>query len=132
MLPCHTAAVEKTNSWMDKMMILIVDDHAEMRRLIGRVIGDLADEIRECRDGAEALAAYDALRPDWVLMDIEMPVMDGLTATREIVAAFPEAKVIIVTKHDDPAMREAAGRAGARGFVWKENLYELRSVIIAA
>ena len=54
------------------MRLLIVDDHAAMRRLIGRVVSDMVSEIEECGDGAEALDAYHRCLPDWVLMDIEM------------------------------------------------------------
>ena len=65
------------------MKLLIVDDHVAMRRLIGRVVSDMVNEIEECGDGAEALDAYHRCLPDWVLMDIEMDQTDGITATRE-------------------------------------------------
>ena len=55
----------------------------------------------ECDDSADTLAVHEQLQPDWVLMDIEMSRMDGLTATRNIVQAFPNAKVVIVSKHSD-------------------------------
>lgn len=108
------------------MVLLLVDDNPAMRRLIGKVVGDLADDIRECADGAEALAAYRQCQPDLVLMDIGMSRMDGLTATREIIAAYPEAKIVIVSRHGDEQTREAARAAGARGYVSKENLLEAR------
>src|SRR6185369_13341693 len=65
-----------------RMKLLIVDDHVAMRRLIGRVVSDMVSEIEECGDGAEALDAYHRCLPDWVLMDIEMHQVDGITATR--------------------------------------------------
>ena len=71
------------------MKLLIVDDNAEMRRLITRLVGDLAETINECSDGAQALIAYREQQPDWVLMDIKMPGLDGSAATRQIIAAFP-------------------------------------------
>ena len=71
------------------MKLLIVDDHAAMRRLIGRVVSDMVSEIEECGDGAEALDAYHRCLPDWVLMDIEMDQVDGITATREIPLFYP-------------------------------------------
>ena len=111
------------------MRLLIVDDHAAMRRVIERVVHDLFDFVAECDDGAEALAAYKQHRPDWVLMDIEMNRMDGLTATRNIVQEFPDAKVVIVTKHDSKYIREAAREAGACGYVLKENLMTIRELI---
>jgi two-component system, chemotaxis family, chemotaxis protein CheY len=108
---------------------LIVDDNSVMRRTIRRVIGEFANKIIECDDGAKAFAAYELHHPDWVLMDVEMPEMDGLTAMREICATYREAKIVIVTKHGDAEMREAARLAGAFGFVVKENLLELRGII---
>jgi two-component system response regulator DegU len=111
------------------MNLLIVDDSEPMRRTIRRVVGDLAREIHECGDGADALFAYRRLSPDWVLMDVEMPGLDGLRATREITGIFPDAKVVIVSRHDDDELREAASAAGARGYVVKENLLDLRRVL---
>jgi len=115
-------------------MLLIVDDNAAMRQLIRRVVSDLADSIEECSDGAEALAAYERHHfggGDLVLMDIEMPGMDGLTATRQLRAAHPEARIVIVTRHNDEELRGAALQDGACGFVPKENLLELRAIISA-
>jgi len=111
------------------MKLLIVDDHSAMRRMIGKVVSDMVSDIEECGDGAEALAAYDKSRPDWVLMDIEMSRLDGITATQEILLAFPGAKIVIVSKHDDEQLREAARIAGACGYVLKENLIAIREVL---
>jgi CheY-like chemotaxis protein len=114
----------------DKVMILlIVDDNEQMRRLICSVVGDMAEAITECCDGALALAAYAEQCPDWVLMDIRMPEMDGITATRGIKASYPEARVCIVTDYDDLELRQAAREAGAEGYVVKEDLLMLRQVL---
>src|ERR1041385_1382376 len=116
------------------MMLLIVDDNAAMRRLIRRLTSALAERIEECADGAEVLTAYEQYHfgaADWVLMDVEMARMDGLTATRELHAAHPEARIIIVTKYNDEATRAAAFKNGACGFVSKENLLELRALVSA-
>src|SRR5687767_6030421 len=113
------------------MSFLIVDDNPVMRRTIMRIVRDLTDRIIECADGSEALLAYQANLPEWVLMDVQMPKKDGLTATREIRAAFPKARIVIVTDHGDDCIREAATQAGACGFVMKENLLELRGVFRA-
>lgn len=107
------------------MKLLIVDDHQEMRRVLRRLLSSVADEIAECDDGAAALAAYADCQPDWVLMDIEMEPIDGLTATRQLLIREPGARVLIVTNHDNAALRAAAQTAGARGYVLKENLFEL-------
>ena len=111
------------------MRLLIVDDYAAMRRMIRRVVNDLVSDIEECGDGSEALAAYTRHRPDWVLMDIAMTGMDGITATREILVAFPCAKVVIVSKHDDEQIRESAREAGACGYVVKDNLMAIRDLL---
>lgn len=111
------------------MRLLIVEDNYQMRRLIKRIVGDTAESIVECGDGSEALAAYEAHRPDWVLMDIEMKRLDGISATRQIKAAFPEARVVIVTEYDHPDWRDEARAAGACQYVLKENLLELRVIL---
>lgn len=111
------------------MRLLIVDDHSGMRRMIGKVVSDMVSEIEECSDGAEALAAYSRFLPDWVLMDIEMDQMDGITATREIINVHPDAKVLIVSKYGDEQLLEAAFKAGACGHVIKENLLAIREVL---
>jgi len=112
------------------LKILIVDDKAEVRRLIRRFLADLAAEINETDDGDSALAAYAAFLPDWVLMDIEMKRTNGLVATEQIKAAYPQANILIVTNHDDDFLRERAAAAGACGYVLKENLIALRSMLM--
>ena len=111
------------------MVLLIVDDNAVMRRMIGRIVADLADEIYECPDGSEALAAYRRHRPDVVVMDVEMPALDGISATRRIRAEFPDARVVVVTVHGDEPTRTAAREAGASAYVLKDNLLDLRTVL---
>jgi CheY-like chemotaxis protein len=111
------------------MTLLIVDDNAAVRRMIRRVVVDLVSDIRECADGATAVTVYAKLHPDVVLMDIEMSGVDGITATRQILSAFPNARVIIVTGYNDEPLRAAAREAGACGYVLKENLLELRALL---
>jgi CheY-like chemotaxis protein len=112
------------------MNILIVDDSAKMRQAIRLVINDLAGEISECTDGSEALAAYTYYLPDWVLMDIRMQTTDGLTATRQIKAAFPDARIVVVTISEGKDMRDAARAVGACAYVVKDNLLELRQILL--
>lgn len=112
------------------MKLLIVDDSPEMRRLIRSMLADLAEEIAECSDGADALAAYRQRLPDWVLMDIEMPLLDGLGATKQIIAAFPDARIAIVTRHSHEKLRAAAQESGACAYVLKEDLFTLRDLIV--
>jgi len=111
------------------MIVLIVEDNPSMRRLIRRMVAGVADEISECDDGAAACSVYGELRPDWVLMDIELGQINGITATRRIKADFPEARIIIVTSYDAPDLREAAREAGAMDYVVKDDLFSLRSIV---
>ena len=95
------------------MKLLIVDDNAAMRRMLRRLLGDLAGVTLECDDGAQAVEIYTRHRPDWVLMDIEMKGLDGLEATSQIRAIDPDARIVIVTNFEDASLRTAAAKAGA-------------------
>jgi DNA-binding NarL/FixJ family response regulator len=111
------------------MKILIVDDNAGMRRLLRRAVDEAASDICECSDGAQALAAYADCHPDVVLMDIRMPGMDGLAATRQIRHLYPSARVVMVTDYDDHDLRIAAAEAGACGYTLKQNLTNLPALV---
>lgn len=111
------------------MTVLIVDDNPQFRELIKTVLAGLADDVNECTDGDEAVAAYRARRPDWVLMDLRMARVGGLEAVRRLVAVDPAARVLIVTDYDDAHWRAAALEAGARGYVLKDNLLDVRRVL---
>lgn len=108
------------------MKLLIVEDNHPMRRMIADLVRDLAADVIECADGHEAVAAYRQHRPDWVLMDVRMAAMDGLSATRLILRTDARARVMIVTDYDDEEWREAARLAGACAYVLKENLLDVR------
>jgi len=115
-----------------QMKLLIVEDNPQMRVMIRDFVSDLAGAVTECSDGDEAVAAYSAERfssDDRVLMDLQMQRVGGLEATRRIRAVFPDAKIIIVTQHDDPHWRAAARESGAMAYVLKENLLELRRIL---
>ncbi len=105
--------------------VLIVEDHEPMRELLKMTLAGVADVVGECCDGADTLAAYREFLPDWVLMDYEMKRMDGLTAARSILQAFPVAKILMVTQYTDTKLQAAASEAGARGFVSKDDLLAL-------
>ncbi len=111
------------------MILLIVDDNSQVRRLIRNLVEDLVEQCHECDDGSGALAAFARYQPDWVLMDIQMKELDGLLAIRQIKAVFPAARIIVVTDFDDAGLRAAAQRSGACGYVLKENLLPLRQIL---
>jgi len=111
------------------MKLMIVDDHAETRSLIREAIGDLADEIVECVDGKEALAKCDEFQPDLVTMDLNMKMVDGFEATRQLVTKHPLSRVLVVTQFDSVVCRSAAFEAGARQFFSKDDLTGLRQYL---
>jgi len=113
------------------MSLLIIEDNKQMRRMLKSAVADLASAVYECVDGVEGLAAFAVHQPDCVLMDIALNKMDGITATKEIKRAYPEAKIIIVSNYDSADLREAAQQAGACGYVLKENLLEVRQLLQA-
>jgi len=114
------------------MKVLIVEDREETRGLIKRFIRDQVDEFVDCENGSEAVAAYDQHRPDFVLMDTKMREVDGFEATREIKAAFSDARVVIVSQLDSPALRETARMAGAEKYIIKSDLVQLREYLAEA
>ena len=102
-------------------MLLVVDDHAFMREGIKAILGRDAslEVVGEAQDGQEALESCRKLRPDLILMDVSMPRMDGIEATRKIKAEFPETSVLILTAHADHRLLMDAVRAGAAGYLLK-------------
>ena len=105
----------------DKIRILIVDDHAIVRMGLASLLGTKADleVVGDAGNGETALRKYARLKPDVVVMDLVMPVMDGIETTRRLVAADPDAKVLILTSYGSAASISAALKAGARGAVIK-------------
>jgi CheY-like chemotaxis protein len=106
--------------------LLIVDDHAETRQLIRQMIGDFAAQIRECASGEEALKMCETFTPHVVTMDLQMKSIDGFEAMQRILVRHPNAVVIVVTQSNSLELRVAATRAGAKFFVVKDELAELR------
>ena len=111
------------------MKLMIVEDNEEMRMLMRSLLEDLAETITECADGSEAVEAYGKFKPDWVLMDIKMKVVDGIVATGRIKALYPDARIAIVTDYDDKHLRQAARNAGASAYLLKENLFDIRLLL---
>lgn len=106
---------------MAKIRVLVVDDHALLRDGI-RALLALHDDIEVVGEAAEGREAIDKVRqysPDVVLMDIAMPLMDGLEATRRIHKENPEAKVLILTQHDNREYMLSSVKAGAAGCIPK-------------
>jgi DNA-binding NarL/FixJ family response regulator len=102
--------------------VLLVDDQTLIRQGIRLLLEIEADiqVIGQAVDGRQAIEQVEALHPDVVLMDVRMPGMDGVAATRELGARFPDAKVIILTTFEDDEIVFDALKAGARGYLLKD------------
>ncbi len=111
--------------------ILLVDDHEIMldglRSVLARQSG--MEVVGLARDGRQAVRAARQLRPTLVVMDISMPGMNGVEATRQIVAAQPEVKILCLSMHSDPVLVEAVLEAGAAGYQLKD--YALAELVRA-
>lgn len=106
--------------------VLLVDDEPMVRRGLRMRLGLEPDVevVGEARDGAEALARAKTLRPDAVLMDVRMPVMDGVEATAALRRALPGCVVVVLSLYDDAAIRARARSVGAAAFVPKHRAEE--------
>lgn len=118
---------------MDRIRLLIADDHRFYREGVRSMLGAMPDVefIGEAGTGEEAIALAADLLPDVILMDIKMPGIDGIEATRRIVRTSPHVGVLMVTMYDDDDSVFAAMRAGARGYLLKDASLEdvLRAII---
>lgn len=106
---------------MDRIRVLIADDHALFREGLSALFASLPDlqVIGEAASGAEAVQQAAALQPDVVLMDLQMPGINGVEATRRVLHTSPHIGVIVVTMFEDDDSVFAAMRAGARGYILK-------------
>jgi len=104
--------------------ILLVDDHALVRRGFRRLIEDEADlqVIGEAGDGLEAVTLAASLKPQVIVMDYALPGINGVLATRQILAARPDAAILILSMHTEPQYVENSIDAGARGYLMKNAL----------
>jgi len=106
---------------MSKIKVLVVDDHAMFRQGICALVGSYEDleVVGEAENGREAVEKVREFSPEVVLMDIAMPIMGGLEATRRIQKEAPNTKVLVLTQYDDSEYVLSLVRAGARGYISK-------------
>jgi DNA-binding NarL/FixJ family response regulator len=119
----NTSAVGMQSIDTQELRILLVDDHDIVRQGLGLMLeGQPGWTIcGEAATGREAIDMAEQLRPDVVIIDIHMPGVDGLQATREILAINPQIEVVVLTIDETKEVVQAAGEAGARGFVMKSD-----------
>ena len=104
-----------------KMRILVVDDHQMFRETLRQILNAQNDMevIAEAADGRSAVKQVQKFRPDVVMMDIRMPVVNGIDATRQIKSRFPETKIIALSSHSDRNYVEKMLQAGASDYLSK-------------
>jgi DNA-binding NarL/FixJ family response regulator len=102
--------------------VLVVDDHALLRTGVANIINQEPDlhVVAEAANGVEAIAAFERHRPDVTLLDLRMPIMEGVEAVRQIRDRDPQAKVIVLTTYDTDEDIARALRAGAKAYVLKD------------
>jgi len=101
--------------------ILIADDHEMMRNVLRHLIDSHEDwkVCSEARNGGEAVAKAADLHPDVIILDLAMPIMDGVQAAREIVRNRPDAKIVMFTLHSSVELEKAAGQVGVKRVISK-------------
>ncbi len=106
------------------MRVLVVDDHEVVRRGVVSMLRERSNLMvcGEASDGQEAIEMAGTLKPDIVIMDISMPTLNGLDATRALRSIVPSCEVIVLSQHDSPEMARQAFRSGARGYVIKSSV----------
>jgi DNA-binding NarL/FixJ family response regulator len=109
------------NMELKRPRILLADDHLMLREAFARLLAPTCDIVGSVPDGRALLHAVPELRPDVVVLDISMPLLNGLDAARQLKSTMPEAKVIFLTVNEDPDMAAAAIRAGASGYLLKNS-----------
>ncbi len=112
---------------MKRITVLLAEDHMIVRqglRLLIEADGDI-EIIGEAKTGREAVQMTSTLRPEIVVMDIAMPLLNGLQATQQILKAFPAMKVLILSAHSDPEYVEQVVKAGAMGYLVKQSSGEI-------
>ena len=102
-----------------RLRVLLADDDQEILKRVRKLLELEFDVIDTVRDGGALLRAVEELEPDIAIVDISMPVLNGIAATRRIMKAVPSTRVIILTVHESPAYMSAAFTAGAVGYVAK-------------
>jgi len=106
---------------MSRPRVVLADDHTLLLEAFQKLLNDDCDVVGMVSDGRALLAATDSLRPDVVVVDISMPLLNGIDAARQIKQALPDTRIIFLTMNEDPDLAAAAFRAGASGYLLKRS-----------
>jgi DNA-binding NarL/FixJ family response regulator len=108
---------------VSKLRILLADDHTVVRQGLRKVLEERSDweVVAEAGDGREAVRRAEELQPDVAILDITMPLLNGVEATRQIVRRLPSTRVLVLTMHSDEAYVNQILQAGATGYLLKES-----------
>jgi|SRR5579864_7457517 len=118
---------------MGKPRVLLADDHTMLLEAFQKLLADECDVVGAVSDGRALVAAAATLRPDVIVVDVAMPLLNGIDATRQIRQAQPDARIIVLTMNEDPEVAAEAFRAGACGYLLKRSAAsELMTAIVEA
>src|SRR3954466_3991311 len=106
---------------MKRPRVLLADDHRLLREAFAQLLEPECDVVGAVADGRALLAAAPELRPDIVVLDITMPLLNGLDAARQLKRLMPEVKLIFLTVNEDPDLAAEAFRAGGAGYLLKNS-----------
>ena len=121
-MPVSEAVAGTSPAALRRARVLVVDDHALVRTGVANIISQEPDlqVVAEAANGLEAVEAFTRLRPDVTLLDLRMPVMEGVEAVRQIRAIDPAARVIVLTTYDTDEDITRALKAGAKAYILKD------------
>ena len=107
---------------MDRIRVLLADDHEAMLDRVAGLLATECDVVGTVTDGQQALDAVRELKPDVLVLDISMPVMNGIETARRLKEAGSETRIVFLTVHDDPNFAREALEAGALSYVIKQRI----------
>lgn len=104
-----------------KARVLIADDHSILLAGLRRLLGDMCEIVGTVEDGRALVVAAEQLKPDVIVLDISMPILNGLDAARQIKKSLPDVKLIFLTMHSSPTYANEAIKVGASGYLLKQS-----------